>query len=162
MDLLARKKLRDKKKKDEEIRKAVVEELFKKKDRAYVPSKRTLTIIAFLLFMLVIGFLIYDSKVLYKDECALKPGMECKALKLRKDMISFELHNFLKEDYNVTISVEGCEGEINKYIRPNNKALFEFECPDMEQSVDKDIYLNYMGFSGLPHDETGHVQGTVR
>ncbi len=161
MDLLAKKRIRDKKRKEEEVRKAVVEELFKKPQRSYLPSKRTLTIITAVILVLVIIYIIIDSEVLFTDECSLMPGIDCENLELGQGMISFEVHNFLKEDYNMTLSIEGCEGEVNQYIRPNTKALFEFRCPGMEKKVKKEIYMNYVGFSGLPHDKTGKVQGTA-
>lgn len=160
MNLLAKKRVRDKKRK-EEVRKAVVEELFKKPQKSYVPSKRALTIITGVIFILVIVYIVIDSEVLFTDECSLMPGIDCENLELAPNMISFELHNFLKEDYNITLSIEGCEGEVNQYIRPNTKALFEFRCPGLEKKVKKDIYMNYVGFSGLPHDKIGKVQGTA-
>ena len=159
MDLIARKKLRDRKKREEELKKAVAEEVFRDQKKSYAPSAKKMTAITFVLFVLLVIYILLNSEIVLQDQCLLFTGLECKEPKFTADTISFEAHNILKEDLNVTLRIERCEKEVNKQIRRNEKALFEFKCPELERKVKRSIFVKYVGYSGLPHDTTGKVQG---
>ncbi|MBW2972254.1 hypothetical protein KY359_04430 [Candidatus Woesearchaeota archaeon] len=161
MDLLARKRLRDKKKEEERLRRLQAEEIFKKPEKAYVPSSKKLTIITFILFIIIIPLIYFKSELVVHDECGLMPGIECQNIQITKTGVSFEVHNFLKEELNITLQLEGCEGKTNHPIMPNQMAVFEFECITGEKAINKKVFMTYVGFSGLTHEATGFVQGTI-
>jgi hypothetical protein len=90
------------------------------------------------------------------------PGVECTDLLITPTQISFSAHNYLKEDLNITLALEGCEGEMSQYIRPVNKAEYTFKCSNNEEMIRKQIYMTYVGYSGLPHDKTGALVGKLQ
>ena len=162
MDFIARKKLRDKKREIEEKRQIEEEAVLKEQVQGYTPTTKKITVIAFFLFIFLIIYLGYNSEITLHNECKLILGLECGEPYISQTMISFEASNLLKEDLNVTMNIEGCENEVTNYIRPNSKAVFEFKCDNSEQKLNRDILITYTGYSGLPHDATGKVQGTIK
>jgi hypothetical protein len=162
MDLIARKKLREKKREEARIKKLVREEVFRKPQKVYAFTSKKMTILTFFAFVIVIGYLLVHSDIVLKDECGLMPGVECNNLSLTAKKISFEVSNFLKEDLNITLSLEGCPETISKYIRPNKRALYEFNCTNTEKTIKKAVFMTHIGYSGLPHNKTGYVQGAVK
>ena len=159
MDILARKKFREKKKEKELRKKLEEEEILKKPEKVYAPSSKTMTIATFFALVFVVAYFFFTSEVIIRNECALMPGLDCEVLEITQNSISLEVSNFLKEDLNITLNIEQCEGEVNNYIRPNKKALFWFNCTWTEEVIKKKISMTYVGYSGLPHDKVGHVRG---
>jgi len=161
MDLIKKKKERDKQKEKERMRHLIQEELFKKEQKPYMPSSKKLTIIAFILFVSVGLYIYFGSDTLMKDECGLMPGLECKNVFVTQSTISFEAHNFLKEQFNLTIWIDGCDGKVMHVIRPNKMAEYSFNCTTEGYVVRKKLYFTYVGYSGLAHNETGALNGKV-
>jgi hypothetical protein len=135
--------------------------VFRKKDKVYSPSSRKLTIITFFVFLIVGAYLFFNSEMVLQDECGLMPGLECENLELKHDGISFEVHNFLKEELNITLQVTGCGDILENVIRPNEMAVYSFNCSLPENNVKRKIFMTHVGFSGLPHDKEGFVQGRI-
>jgi hypothetical protein len=161
MDLLARKKVRQRKR-DDELRKTLAEEaVFRKPEKAYVPSSKKFTLVVFILLIGAIVYFYLKSEVIVTNQCGLMPGLECSNLQVADGKISFEVSNFLKEDLNITINIEGCEETATNYIKPNRKGAYEFECALGEDVVEKKIYLTYIGYSGLPHEKTGQLTAKI-
>ncbi|MBN1543963.1 hypothetical protein JW898_00710 [Candidatus Woesearchaeota archaeon] len=161
MDLLARKRLRDRKREEERLKKLQEEEIFKKPEKAYVPSSKKLTIIMFIIFIIGIPLAYFKSELVMSDECGIMPGIECTDLRAGSDRISFYVSNYLKEDLNITIRLEGCEEAVTNYIKPNQGAEYSFSCAMTCEKVEKKINITYVGFSGLPHDKTGYLQAKL-
>ena len=161
MDLLGRKRLRDKEREIARLKKLQDEEIFKKPQKPYTPSYKKLAAIGAILFIALIVYMFVTNKVIINNECGLMPGIECTDLRIGADKISFTAHNYLKEDLNITLSVEGCEGEMSQYIRPVNKAEYIFNCSNSGKIIRKQIQMTYVGYSGLPHDKTGALVGKL-
>ncbi len=161
MDLLSRKRLRDKKREEEIIKQLAVDELFKKPEKAYVPTSKKLTIIFFVLFVIAVPYMYLKTEVVIHNECGLMPGIECGNINIEKGSVSFDVSNFLKEQFNITLQMQGCNETISQAIKPNNMATYNFSCRAMEARVSKDIFMTYVGFSGLPHTKTGHLTARI-
>lgn len=161
MDLIARKKARDKRREQERIRKDIYKELVKKPEKAYTPSSKKLTIITFIIFVIAVPFIYLKSDMVVKESCGLMPGLECDNIIVTSDTITFDVNNYLKEQFNITLRVQGCEETVSKDIRPNKKATYTFTCAPAEEAIKKEIYMTYIGYSGLPHNKTGIIQAKV-
>ena len=161
MDLMARKRLREKKRKEEEMKKLLEQEVFRKKDKAYAPSSKKLTVITFFAFLIVGAYLFFNSEIVLQEECGLIPGIECRNLELKHNSIIFEVHNFMKEEMNITLQITGCEETIENVIRPNEMAAYHFNCSVPEKNVKRKIFITYVGYSELPHHKEGYVQGRI-
>ena len=161
MDIVARKREREKKKEDERLKKLAEEEIFRKPEKAYVPYSKRFTIIVFLIMVAAIVYLILKSEVIVQEQCELMPGLECGNINVADSKISLEVNNYLKEELNISMSLEGCEGTVAETIKPNNKAAYEFTCTLDKEIVKKDINFTHTGYSGLPHDKTGHLTAKV-
>jgi len=161
MDLLGRKKLREKEAQEKRLKEMVYEEVIRK-NKPYAPSSKKLTIITFILFLIAIPYMYFTSDKVVKDGCSIMPGLECKVVAIRGDYISFEITNFLKEDKNITITLEGCPETIDNVIKPNKNAVYRFECNINTDSVSKSMFTKYVGFSGLPHNTTGKIVGKTK
>jgi hypothetical protein len=162
MDLIARVRRRKKEKEQKKLRKMVEEEVLRKTPKVYTPTSKKLTIILFILLLVVVPYIYLNSESIIRSSCGLIPGYECKNLQLTPMKISFEVHNMLKEDHNITIRIEGCAHQENHYVRKNEMAVFSFDCAMHEKTARREIYLTYVGYSGLPHDKTGHLVGKVK
>ncbi len=162
MDLIARKKVRDEKKEQERLARIVREEVFRKQQTIYMPTSKKMTIITFIFLVIAIPLIYYTTDVAVKDACGLIQGIECMKLNVTRTHISFEVHNMLKDDNNITLTIDGC-GSDNDYLRPNTKATFEFECrPMAEKIARKEIKMTYVGYTGLSHDEVGQLIAKVQ
>jgi hypothetical protein len=161
MDLMGRKRLREKER-QLAIKKVLEEEkAWKEGNKPYSPSTKKLL---YLLVILVLGtaaYMMWDYKVIVNNECNIMPAVECSELKVTNSGISFTIRNFLKEDLNITASVEGCNGNVTNYIRPNMDARYTFTCPIDEKNIERKIPFTYVGYSGLPHDKVGSLLGKV-
>jgi len=162
MDLLIRKRIRDKKREQERLKKLQEEEIFKKPEKAYVPSSKKLTIIMFIILVVGIPLIYFKTELVMRDECGLMPGIGCDNLAVLPDQISMDVSNYLKEDLNITIRLEGCDREATNYIKPNQGARYTFSCASSGEAVKKEIYITYVGYSGLPHDKTGYLQAKLK
>jgi hypothetical protein len=159
MDLLGRKRLREKER-QLVIKKAFEEEkVFKEGNKPYAPSTKKLTIILFILIIAATIYILLDYKVVVNDECSLMPTVGCANLQITSTQIGFDAINYMKEDINVTISVEDCAGNTTNYIKPNMGARFTFDCDVKEKIADRTISVTYTGYSGLPHSKTGYLKG---
>lgn len=160
MDIIARKKAREEKKEKERIEQLVREEVFRKQQTVYMPTGKKLTIILFILLAIAVPAVYLTSDVVVNKSCGIMPGLECQNLEITGTSISFEMHNFLKEQYNITATIDGC-GTLAADLRPNTKANLLFNCTPMHGIVRKDIKVRYIGFSELPHDVVGKLVAKV-
>jgi hypothetical protein len=161
MDLLGRKRIRDKEREIARLKKLQEEEIFKKPQKPYTPPYKKLTIITLILAITLIVYMLITNKAIISNDCGLMPGVECTDLVITADKISFTAHNYLKEDLNITLSVEGCEGKMTQHIRPVNKADYTFNCANSERVIRKQIQMIYVGYSGLPHEKAGALVGKI-
>jgi hypothetical protein len=161
MNLLEKKRLRDKKKEQERIRKLVQSELFRKPQRAYLPSSKKLTIILFVALLIAVPYIYLSTDVMVHNQCALMTGIECNNLEIQKEKITFQVHNYLKDEYNITLKLQDCEDVQNQVLRPNREFTFSFNCAYADEIVKKEVYMTYVGYSGLAHDKTGHIIGKI-
>jgi len=159
---MGRKRLREKER-QLVIKKALEEEkVFKEGNKPYAPSTKKLTIILFILVIAAAIYILLDYKVVVSDECTLMPTLGCANLQVTSTQIGFDAINYMKEDINVTASVEGCNGTATNYIKPNMDARFTFDCDVKEKIPGRTITFTYTGYSGLPHDKTGYLKGKRR
>ena len=136
MDLLSSVNARKKKRENERLKKLQAEEIFKKPEKAYTPSSKKLTIIFLVLLVLAVIWIALKSEIIIKNQCGLMPGVECSIASLRGDGMKLQVSNYLKEDLNITLRIEGCNETITNYIRPNGGAEYAFSCGCAEKRVD--------------------------
>jgi len=158
MDLLARKRLRDRKRQVELEKKKAAEAVFKHPDRPYMPNSKKLTIVMFVLLALVIAYVFWTSEAVFEDGCALMAGLECKNIKVSSEGLSFDVHNMLKDKMNITLTLEDCGDPSSQVIKPNEMGTYTFKCELPDKVVRKKIAMTYIGYSGLPHDEWGSIK----
>jgi hypothetical protein len=162
MDLLAKHNLREKQR-DEALKKKLEEDnLLKKPDRAIALSRKQLTIIMFILLLIAVPYIIFSSEYVIRDSCSIMPGIKCEKLSIHRDRIIFEVHNYLKDQLNITLRLQNCPEPVTQTLRPNTAATYTFNCTTSQKSVQKEIFIRYVGFSGLPHDSKGFLAGKVR
>ncbi len=162
MDLIKRKKERDKLREQNLKEEKQKQEIFKKPEKIYAPHSKKFNIIALFLFIAFITYLILNSDILMKDSCGIINGIECTDLSITPEQISFNLHNYLKEDMNITLTLEGCPETISHSMKPNTKATYTFSCSNLEKTVHKDIHIIHVGYSELPHHKIGILTGNVQ
>ncbi|MFC1742342.1 hypothetical protein ACFL3V_07440 [Nanoarchaeota archaeon] len=159
MDLMARKKVREKKRLESIKDKLESENLLRKVEKSDNPYSRVFVVIAIFVTVVVFGYLVYNSEILVKEGCGLMPGLNCENVRITGESISFEVHNLLKEAMNVTVQIENCPHIVTNYIRPNTKEDYVFNCGTAEKAVDRELRFTYVGYSELPHDKTGKLTG---
>ncbi len=159
MDLLSRAKIRERQREMERLKKLQEEEIFKKPEKAYVPSFKRLTVVFFFLCIIAVAAIMLNSEVVARNECSLMPGVDCRLASLTQTQLTLEVSNYLKENLNITLKIEGCgEGQSNE-IRPNLGAAYTFNCELNEKIVDRKIEMTYVGYSRLPHTKEGWLRG---
>ncbi|NQU78750.1 hypothetical protein HQ545_03185 [Candidatus Woesearchaeota archaeon] len=159
MDLLLRKRIREKKKEKELKRKLAEEAIFNKPEKVYIPSTKNLTIVAAIMFVGIVLYFIFTAEVMIENRCGLYPGIECKVLILESEGITIEVYNLLKEEMNITLEPEECP-VVSKLIQPNTKIQYTFKCSN-EDILKKDVKITHIGYSGLPHEKTGFIEGKI-
>jgi hypothetical protein len=161
MDLLSSVKAREKKRELERLKKLQAEEIFKKPEKAYVPSFKKLTIIFLVLLIIGVTWIMLKSEIVLQNQCGLMPGVECALTSLKSDGMTLKVSNYLKEDLNITLKMEGCEETITNYIRPNAGAEYSFKCSSTGKRAEKKIEMTYVGYSGLAHTKQGWLEGKI-
>ncbi|MFH1063447.1 MAG: hypothetical protein V1729_00035 [Candidatus Woesearchaeota archaeon] len=153
--------LRKKQKEERERKIKEIEDILIKPQKSYLPSTRTLAIVFVILVIisLVYGYFSMDVKV--KTECGLMPGIDCDDLMITGSSISMEVSNHLKEDKNITIKVDGCDDEQSQLLKPNTKGTYVFGCSNSKGIINKGITITHVGYSGLPHSESGFIRGKL-
>jgi hypothetical protein len=158
MDIIRRSVLRYRSRKEERKRQKETE-IFKKPAGPYLPPFKNLAIIAAILFAIAITYMYLTSDTIIRNECAIMPGVECGNVYVTNETIIFDVSNFLKEDLNITIALEGCDEQVTHVIKPNKLAAYEFSCRTDRDRISKEIQVEYTGYSGLAHNKTGHITG---
>ncbi len=152
--------LRKKKREEKEQRIHEIDDILNKPQRSYLPSTRTLTLILVVLVILSLVYGYFNMEVIVKEDCALMPGIDCNNVVITGATISLDVSNHMKEDLNIILELEGCEGEQSHTVKPNTKEIYTFECATDGGTVRKKIYMTHVSYTGLPHTTQGFIVGT--